>query len=130
TGNYQLAFGGYTTSFLPVTAADAQVQAALIALPSIGGPAPVNAVQTLTVSGAPTGGTFQLSYNGATTAPIAFSTNAGVLASNIQLAVDALSNLDGNVVVANTGATTFTLNFGNNLAAAPVNLVALNSSGL
>src|SRR6185437_15921906 len=36
TGNYQLAFGGYTTSFLPVTAADAQVQAALIALPSIG----------------------------------------------------------------------------------------------
>jgi hypothetical protein len=58
---------------------------------------PVNEVQTLTVTGTPTGGTFRLSFRGVQTAAIAFSATAAA----IQAALEALSTVGvGNVVCA------------------------------
>ncbi len=46
-------------------------------------------VQTVTITGAPTGGTFTLTYSGQTTAAIAYNATA----SAVQIALEALSNL-------------------------------------
>ncbi|KIF66297.1 hypothetical protein HY68_36975 [Streptomyces sp. AcH 505] len=68
-----------------------------------------NEVQTATVTGGPTGGTFTLTYSGQTTTAIAYNATA----ATVQAALVALSNLaPGDVVV--TGATggPYTLTFG------------------
>lgn len=49
-----------------------------------------NELQTLGITGTPTGGTFTLTWNGQTTAPIAYSATA----ANVKTALDALSNLE------------------------------------
>lgn len=55
-----------------------------------------NAVQTVTITGTPTGGTFTLTYNGQTTTPIAYNANA----TAVQAALVALSNIaPGDVTV-------------------------------
>ena len=57
----------------------------------------VNAVQTITVTGTPTGGTFTLTYAGQTTAPIAYNASA----ATVQAALAALTNIAaGNVACA------------------------------
>ena len=56
---------------------------------------PVNDVQTLTITGTPTGGTFTLTFGGKTTSAIAYN----ALASAVQTALVALSSIGtGNVV--------------------------------
>lgn len=55
-----------------------------------------NEVQTITITGTPTGGTFTITYAGQTTAAIAFNANAAA----VQSALEALSNIAvGDVVV-------------------------------
>ncbi|WP_399553823.1 hypothetical protein OG473_39825 (plasmid) [Streptomyces anulatus] len=59
-----------------------------------------NEVQTLTVTGAPTGGTFTITWSGQTTAALAYNATA----AQVQTALEALSNIaPGDVAV--TGAT-------------------------
>jgi hypothetical protein len=53
-------------------------------------PLDTNERQTVTVTGAPAGGTFTLTFAGQTTAPIAFDANAAAVAA----ALEALSNVD------------------------------------
>ena len=66
----------------------------------------VNEVQTLTLGGTPTGGTFRLSYEGAATTPITWvNVNATLLAS-INAALDALRTLGTAQVVATAGTLT------------------------
>lgn len=60
----------------------------------------------LTVSGAPTGGTYQLSVNGYATAPIAYGANAAA----VKAAVDGLAGLTG-VTVTATGSAPMSLTF-------------------
>src|SRR6266851_2158143 len=52
------------------------------------------AVQTITTTGTPTGGTFTLSFNGVTTTALQWN----VSAANVQLALRALSNIGGTLV--------------------------------
>lgn len=60
------------------------------------GPAGTAEVQTITISGAPTGGTFTLTYAAQTTAPIAYNASA----ATVQAALWALSNVgDGDLYV-------------------------------
>jgi hypothetical protein len=55
-----------------------------------------NEVQTITITGAPTGGTFQLTFNGAQTTAIAYNANAAA----VQAALEALATVGtGNVIV-------------------------------
>jgi hypothetical protein len=75
----------------------------------------VNEVQTVTITGAPTGGTFTLTYEGATTAAIAYNAAASAVAS----AVAALPNVGTGNVAGGGGAlpgTPVTLTFQGSLA--------------
>lgn len=73
-----------------------------LALAKVGGYlapfAGVAEVQTVTITGSPTGGTFTLTYDGETTAAMAYDASA----ADVQSALEALSNIDG-VTVTGTG---------------------------
>src|SRR5256885_2076359 len=79
-----------------------------------------NEVQTLTIGGTPTGGTFKLNFDGAVTAAITWSATNATLLANINAALDALgtSGTGGIVATAGTltaGIGTILLTFGANL---------------
>ncbi|MGW5003245.1 hypothetical protein ACWEP8_36955 [Streptomyces hydrogenans] len=68
-----------------------------------------NEVQTLTVTGAPTGGTFTITYSGQTTAAIAYNATAAA----VQAALEALSNVNpGDIVVTGNAGGPWTLTYG------------------
>jgi len=62
-----------------------------------------NEVQTLTIGGTPTGGTFKLAYDGEITAAITWSATNATLVANIQAGLDALANLGAAAVVVSVG---------------------------
>ena len=85
-----------------------------------------NEVQTLTIGGTPSGGTFKLKFEGHTTGAITWSSTNATLLSNINAALDALPNLAASAVVATAGSLTagvgtVTLTF----SGAPVNRKAV-----
>jgi hypothetical protein len=92
-------------------------------------------VQTLTIGGTPTGGTFQLAFAGFITAPIAWSATNATLLANIDAALEALPTIGpGGVVTAagtlTAGIGTITITFsGGNLTklAVPTITVAANN---
>ncbi|MFD3336056.1 hypothetical protein ACFWV1_25930 [Streptomyces sp. NPDC058700] len=68
-------------------------------------------VQTITITGSPTGGTFTLTFSGQTTAPIAYNATA----SAVESALEGLSNINPGDVVAGGGplpGTPVTVTFG------------------
>lgn len=70
--------------------------------------ADANEVQTVAITGVPTGGSFTLTFDGQTTAAIAWNANAAA----VQSALVALSNVDaGDITVTGTNPS-FTLTFG------------------
>lgn len=81
-------------------------------------------VQTATITGSPTGGSFTLTYSGETTAAIAYN----AAASAVQSALLALTNLSpGDVTVTGSAGGPYTLTFGGNLSGQ--NVAALTASG-
>lgn len=100
-------------------------------LGEISAPAPTgaNEVQTITVTGTPTGGTFTLTYSGQTTANIVYNAAAAA----VQSALEALSNLAVGDVVCAGGAlpgTPVTATFQGDLAGVNVPQMTANSTGL
>ena len=78
--------------------------------------ASVNAVQTLSFTGGPTGGTFSLGYGASTATGIGYSTSSATLASNIQAALIGLSTIGtGNVSVTASSASSVSITFQNTL---------------
>lgn len=70
-------------------------------------------VQTVTITGSPTGGTFTLTYSGQTTSSIAYN----AAASAVQSALTALSNIgSGNVAVTGSAGGPYTVTFQGSLA--------------
>lgn len=65
-----------------------------------------NEVQTLTIGGTPTGGTFTITVAPFTTAPITWSATNATLLANINAALDALAPLGVAGVVATAGTLT------------------------
>ncbi len=63
-------------------------------------------VDTLTIGGIPTSGTFTLVYSGQTTAAITWSAVNATLLANINTAVRALSNVGGTAITATAGTVT------------------------
>lgn len=81
-------------------------------------------VQTVTITGSPTGGTFTLTFNGQTTAGIAFN----AAASAVQSALVALSSVgSGNVAVTGSTSGPWTATFQGSLA--HTNVPAMTASG-
>lgn len=84
-----------------------------------------NEVQTMTITGTPTGGTYKLAFRGAETAAIQFNANAAAITS----ALEALPSIGaGNVVVTGTGP--FTITFGGTLAGENMPMVYLANNSL
>lgn len=63
-------------------------------------------VQTLTIGGTPTGGTFKLRFESTNTSAITWSSNNTTLLANIQAALDAHPSLGTNGCVASAGTVT------------------------
>jgi hypothetical protein len=85
-------------------------------------------IQTLTITGTPTGGTFALAWQGQITAPIAYNASA----ANVQTALRALSGISTNVTC--TGGplpgSAVTITFSGVLITATVPLLTFNIGGL
>lgn len=89
-------------------------------VPSVGG---TNEVQTVTITGSPTGGTYTLTLNGETTAPIAHNANAAA----IQSALVALPSVyAGDITVTGTGP--YTLTYGANFGRENVSQITATAS--
>lgn len=83
-----------------------------------------NEVQTVTITGGPTGGTFTLTYAGQTTAGIAYN----AAASAVQSALVALSNIGtGDVTVTGSSGGPYTVTFGGALG--NQNVAQMTASG-
>lgn len=63
-------------------------------------------VQTLTIGGTPTGGTFTLAFNGFNTAAISWNSTNATLVSNIDTALEALPNIGTGGVTTAVGTMT------------------------
>jgi hypothetical protein len=82
-------------------------------------------VQTVTMTGTPTGGTFTLSFQGQTTAPLAYN----IAAAAMQTALQGLTTIgSGNATVTGTGPWVVT--FSGTLANQGVDLLVANGAGL
>lgn len=135
------------TAALPAFAQDSAVRSAefyRVSGPPVAG---VNEVQTITIGGTPTGGTFTLTpylptVPGAAspaptraTAPIAWSATNATLVANIQAALRA-TNVVGSggctvaVGTATAGIGTFTVTFAGKLAMSAIPVYTANASGL
>jgi fibronectin-binding autotransporter adhesin len=73
-----------------------------------------SSVQTITITGAPTGGTFTLTYNGQTTTPLAYNAPTTGTGS-VQSALQALAGTN-NVSVSGTAGSSYVVTFQNALA--------------
>lgn len=88
-----------------------------------------NEVQTLTITGTPTGGTFTLTFQGQTTAAIAYNASAATVAT----ALVALPNIETGEVTGGGGAlpgTPVTLTFSGRYAGGDVPLIMANGAAL
>jgi len=90
-------------------------------------PAPANEVQTITVNGSPTGGTFTLTYGGDTTAAL----NYNAAASAIQTALQGLGSIgSGNATVTGSSGGPWVVTFGGTLGLLQLPLITANYSSL
>ena len=92
-------------------------------------------VQTLTIGGTPTGGTFKLAFDGQTTGPIAWSATNNTLRDNVDAALEALANIGtGGITTAvgtmTAGIGTLTLTFAGDLVKKAVNLISVADNSL
>lgn len=86
-----------------------------------------NEVQTVTISGSPTGGTFTLTFSGSTTDTIAYN----AAASTVQTKLRALDSIDGaNVSVTGSAGGPYTVEFIGELAATNVAQMTASGAGL
>jgi hypothetical protein len=92
-------------------------------------------VQTLTIGGPPTGGTFKLEFDGHVTADITWTAVDNTLIAAIDAALEALANIGtGGVTVADgtltDGIGTVTITFGGNLAKLAVPTITVEENAL
>ncbi len=92
-----------------------------------------NEVQTLTIGGTPTGGTFRLSFEGIRTGAITWSATNATLLSNMNTAMDAAWGTSSVVATAGTivaGIGTVVLTFGANRALQAVATITVADNSL
>jgi hypothetical protein len=109
-----------------------------IARPLVAAGAPAagtSEVQTLTIGGTPTGGTFKLAFEGRETAAITWTATDATLVANIDAALEALPNIGtGGVTTAagtvSSGIGTITITFAGNLARKAVATITVADNSL
>lgn len=91
----------------------------------LGAGSDINEVQTITITGAPTGGTFTLSFAGATTEAIPYNADASTVRANLE----SLSTIGGgNVAVTGSAGGPYVVTFQNNLGNMDVVLISATGS--
>lgn len=86
-----------------------------------------NGVQTLKLSGNPTGGTFTITYNGETTAAIAYNASPGA----VQAALEALAGVaPGDLTVSGSAGSTYVIAFSGNPTTADYVVVTADATAL
>lgn len=112
------AFGySFYTLAIPVTTTQAAVSTA----------AAVNETQTVTLTGMPTGGTFTLTFDGDTTAAIAWNATAGA----VETALEALGSIgSGNANVSGSAGGPWTVEFAGSLGGANQPALTADAAGL
>lgn len=86
-----------------------------------------NEVQTVTIMGSPTGGTFILTFRGATTSGLAYN----AAAATVQTALQGLSTIgSGNATVSGSDGGPYTVTFASALAATAVDEITADGSSL
>lgn len=119
---------------MPTISGGRIIEGAVGVYPFAGTPsAGTSEIQTLTIGGTPTAGTFTLSFEGFTTAAITWSSTNTTLVANIDAALELLPNIGtGGVTTAvgtaTAGIGTFTVTFAGNLAKKAVGLMTVTSS--
>lgn len=99
----------------------------VFAFQTLSGGAQTNEVQTVTITGTPTGGTFTLTFGGHTTTAIAFN----AIASAVQSALVALTSVGtGNVLVSGSAGGPYTVTFQGILAGTNVAQMTASGAGL
>lgn len=93
----------------------------------VGGGDGTNEVQSVTITGAPAGGTFTLSFDGETTTPIPYNATAAAVQAAL-LALGAFRT--GDVVVTGSAGGPYTLTFGADFAAEDVTALTADATGL
>lgn len=83
-----------------------------------------NEVQTVTIGGGPTGGSFTLTFDGETTAAIAYNATAAAVKS----ALTALSNIDAKDLTVSLASNVYTVTFGGTDAGQNVPQMTASSS--
>ena len=87
-----------------------------------------NEVQYIDLGDIGSGDTFTLTYEGQTTAPISYNATPATLASNIDTALENLSNIGSTeVLVAHVSAAIYSVTFSGTLAALNFNLITIAS---
>lgn len=95
-----------------------------------------NEVQTITIGGTPTGGTFKLSFDGFVTAAISWSATNNTLRDNVDAALEALPNIGSAGVTTAVGTMTagigtLTVTFdGGNVQKRAVNTIAVADNSM
>lgn len=88
---------------------------------------PINAVQTITISGSPTGGTWRAQFGDFATDPLAYN----VSAADLQVALRALASIDGaNVTVSGSDGGPYTVTFAGDFAGQEVALLLIDDADL
>lgn len=87
----------------------------------------INEVQTITISGTPTGGTWRARYGGQSTEPLAFD----ISAANLQTELRALSSIDGaHVAVSGSAGGPYTVTFSGDLGGLDVEMIGVDGTDL
>lgn len=85
------------------------------------------AVQLITITGSPTGGTFTVTYGGQTTSGVAYNASA----STLQTALEALSSIgSGNVAVSGSNGGPYTVTFQGALENMPITTMTASGASL
>ena len=134
-GTFTLTFDGETTTPIAYNATNSTIRAQLVALAGLAfGDVQVdratatNEVQAVSLSGGSTDGTFTLTFNGETTAPIPFNANAGTLQqflralpsvgdADVQVTAQEVNEVQVIQMVGEPTSGTFTLTFGSETTA-------------
>lgn len=121
---------------MPVLTGGNVIEGGLGGYTSAGAPvAGTNAVQTLTIGGTPTSGTFKIALEGFTTGAITWSATNGTLVSNIDAALEPLPSVGtGGVTTAvgtmTAGIGTITLTFAGDRGKQPVTVATIADNSL
>ena len=94
---------------MPILSGGHVIEGAGLGAPLLNAGVPVagtDEVQTITIGGTPTGGTFKLAFDGFTTAAISWSSTNATLVANIDAALEALPNVGASNLTTAAGTLT------------------------